>query len=77
VMAWKNGLFYFDRADLKTVMRQIARWYDVEVVYEGAIPADKFVGKLPMDANASQVLSALSNIGVKFQIEGKKIIISH
>ncbi|WP_315815296.1 FecR domain-containing protein [Paraflavitalea speifideaquila] len=38
VMAWKNGYFHFNRDDLETVMRQIARWYDVEIVYEGKIP---------------------------------------
>ena len=59
VIAWKDGYFQFKRADIQTVMRQIARWYDVEVVYEGAIPKDRFVGDLPMDANISQVLRTL------------------
>lgn len=76
VIAWKDGYFQFNRADIKTVMRQIARWYDVEVVYEGAIPKDKFVGDLPMDANASQVLRTLEKVQVHFRIEGKKIIVT-
>ncbi|HET6995940.1 MAG TPA: FecR domain-containing protein [Chitinophagaceae bacterium] len=76
VLAWKNGYFHFNRADIRTVMRQIARWYDVEVVYEGTVPDDKFVGELPMDANASQVLSALEKIGVHFRIEEKRIVVT-
>ncbi len=44
VMAWKNGLFNFDKADLKTVMRQLARWYDVDIVYENGVPEMTFGG---------------------------------
>ena len=75
-LAWKNGLFQFDRADIQAVMRQIARWYDVEVQYEGPVPNDKFWGKLPRDANASQVLRVLQKEQVHFRIEGKKIIVT-
>jgi len=76
VIAWKDGYFQFKRADIQTVMRQIARWYDVEVVYEGAIPKDRFVGDLPMDTNISQVLRTLEKVQVHFRIEGKKIIVT-
>ncbi|HJU45510.1 MAG TPA: FecR domain-containing protein [Chitinophagaceae bacterium] len=40
-IAWKEGLFYFEDDDIKTVMRQLARWYDVEVEYEGKVPDSK------------------------------------
>ena len=76
VIAWKDGYFQFKRADIQTVMRQISRWYDVDVVYEGAIPKDRFVGDLPMDANISQVLRTLEKVQVHFRIEGKKIIVT-
>lgn len=75
VMAWRNGYFHFNRTPFKTVMQHIARWYDVEVIYEGKIPTDKFIGELPMDANASEVLKVLEKMQVKFKIEGKKIIV--
>jgi transmembrane sensor len=75
-VAWKNGLFQFKRADIQTVMRQIARWYDVEVRFEGPISADRFWGKLPRDANASQVLRVLQKEQVHFRIEGKTIIVT-
>jgi len=75
-VAWKNGRFYFENADIKTIMRQVSRWYDVEVVYEGKIPAGHFRGKPAMNLTAAQMLKIVEYSGVKFRIEGKKIIIS-
>ena len=75
VMAWKNGMFQFDEADISTVMRQVGRWYDVQVIFEGKLPADHFRGKIPRNVNASQVLQILALSGIDFKIEGKKIIL--
>jgi ferric-dicitrate binding protein FerR (iron transport regulator) len=75
VMAWKNGFFKFNDTDIRTVMQQLERWYDLQVVYEGAVPKDHFGGKLPRDANASEVLKALEQTQVHFRIEGKKLIV--
>lgn len=74
-VAWKNGVFLFDKADIQSVMRQIGRWYDLEIAYEGEIPKDRFGGKLPMNAKVSQVLGALEQTQVHFKIEGKKVIV--
>jgi ferric-dicitrate binding protein FerR (iron transport regulator) len=76
VIAWKNGLFHFDHADLKTVMRQIGRWYDVEVVYEGNIPKTNITGEVYRSMKASQVFEVLNNLKVSFRIDGKKIIVT-
>lgn len=76
VMAWKNGYFQFDRVDIKTVMRQISRWYDVEIVYEGPVTNDRFGGSIPRDATLSQVLNALEQSLVHFTIRGKKVIVT-
>lgn len=76
VVAWRYGYFQFKDADLKTVLRQIARWYDVEVEYAGKVPAMDFVGKLPRNSNLSQVLATLETNEVHFTIQGKKIIVS-
>lgn len=74
-LAWKNGLFYLQDADIADIMRQIARWYDVEVVYEGKIP-QQFVGKIPRSMNLSDVLKVLESTGwVHFRVEGKKVIV--
>jgi hypothetical protein len=75
VMAWKNGLFSFNRADIQTLMREVSRWYDVEVVYQGAPPIMQFGGKLERSLNLSQVLKALEKSEVHFKVEGKKIIV--
>jgi len=75
-VAWRLGLFQFDNADLKTVMRQLERWYDVEVVYEGNIPKREFIGAIPRTMNLSEVLKLLEKQKVHFRIEGRKIIVS-
>jgi transmembrane sensor len=74
-IAWKNGVFQFNDADLKMVMRQIARWYDVEISYEGNIPEKVFTGSMARNLNASELLSGIEFIGVKFRIDGKKIVV--
>ena len=75
VMSWKNGVFNFDRADIYTVMRQIARWYDVDVEYKGKITRH-FGGTISQDVNVSQVFKMLELTGaVKFTIEGRKIVV--
>lgn len=75
-VAWKNGLFQFNHADLPTVLRQLVRWYDVEIVYQGTVPKHEFLGKIPRDMPLSQVLNLLQKQRVHFTIEGRKIIVS-
>jgi ferric-dicitrate binding protein FerR (iron transport regulator) len=74
-LAWKNGAFCFNDADLKTVMRQLGRWYDVDIVYEGNIPVRKFRGKMGRDLNLSDVLEILKKSKVNFRIEGRKLTV--
>jgi transmembrane sensor len=74
-IAWKNGVFNFDKADIKTVMRQIARWYDVEVVYEGAVSTEKFEGEIPRSSTLTDVFKILELSAVHFKIQGRKVIV--
>ena len=76
VMAWKNGTFSYQDADIQTVMRQMERWYDIEVKFEGRIPADRFIGKVPRSANLSQVLRILKLSDVNIRIDGKTLTIT-
>jgi len=76
VVAWKNGLFNFNHSDLPEVMRQLARWYDMDVVYDGAVPDFRFRGKLSKDLSLSQVLRILEAVDVHFNIVGKTIRVS-
>jgi transmembrane sensor len=76
VMAWKNGKFIFQDADIQSIMRQIERWYDVEVSFNGNITKEQFVGLIPRNVNISQILKMLEKTGtVKFEIVGKKVIV--
>jgi len=75
VVAWKDGYYYFDRTPVQSVMRQIARWYNVEIEYQGAIPRDEIVGKIPRTAYVSDVLHIMELIGIRFSIEGRKIVV--
>jgi transmembrane sensor len=76
VIAWKNGIFQFNNADLKTVMRELERWYDVEVVYQGSVTNDlELLGEMPRSMNLSKVLELLQSQQVHFKIEGHKLIV--
>src|SRR5882724_2785083 len=75
VVAWKNGYFQFDHADIQTIMRQIARWYDVEISFEGKVPERKFGGDISRDLKLSEVLYGLNLSKIHFRIEGKKLAI--
>ncbi|SFE40764.1 FecR family protein [Chitinophaga sp. CF118] len=75
VMAWKNGLFNFSNADLQEVMRQLERWYDITVVYEGNIPQRQFNGEMERNLQLSQVLNILKKSNVNFRVEGRKLVV--
>jgi transmembrane sensor len=72
-VAWKNGRFQFTNASVETVMREIARWYDVEIEYVGKVPAEKFEGEIPRNSNITEVFKILELSNVHCKIEGKKI----
>jgi ferric-dicitrate binding protein FerR (iron transport regulator) len=74
-IAWKNGRFNFYKADIDAVMRQLAKWYNIEVVYEGAKPTQLFMGEIERDLKLSQVLRVLKYTGLHGRIEGKKLIV--
>jgi hypothetical protein len=75
-IAWKNGFFEFRRASIQDIMKQLSRWYDTEVTYEGKIPDDEFVGKIERNVKLSQVLHILELNHVHFKIENKKITVT-
>jgi len=82
-VAWKNGLFKFENADIHTIMKQFSRWYNVDVVYEGKIPNNKFTGEVYRNMDASKALKILSYAKINFRIEAadhenirKKIVIT-
>lgn len=75
-LAWKDNLFSFNDADIHTVMRQIARWYDVDIQYGGKI-TQHFNGNISRAVNVSKVFAMLELTGsVHFRIEGRQIIVN-
>lgn len=74
-VAWKDGYFQFDEADIKTVMRQIERWYDVSIVYEGDLPDYKFGGEIERSLSLLQVLKILEKTKIHFRLEGREVIV--
>lgn len=74
-VAWKNGMFQFNDADIELVMRQVSRWYDLNVTYEGRAPVKRLTGKIPRTAKASELLSILEYSGLKFKMQGKNITV--
>ncbi|GAB3279809.1 DUF4974 domain-containing protein [Larkinella harenae] len=75
VIAWRKGLFYFKDAGIEEVMRQLARWYDVDIQFEGKVPVRQFTGKIARNVNLSEVTQMLRYAGVNCRIEGKKIVV--
>jgi transmembrane sensor len=63
VIAWKNGITLYHNADIQTIMRDISRWYDVEVVYEGPISDKKYSLNIPRDAKLKELISSLREQG--------------
>jgi transmembrane sensor len=72
-IAWKNGKFKFERADLHTVMRSMARWYNVEFEIDKDVPEKFFKGEISRELKASEALSIIEFAGIHWKIEGKKI----
>jgi ferric-dicitrate binding protein FerR (iron transport regulator) len=75
VMAWKNGVFNFENASLADVMKEIERWYDIDVVYKNGIPDIKFWGKITKDVSLSGILIALEKTKVHFKLENNRTLV--
>ncbi|HWK03374.1 MAG TPA: FecR domain-containing protein [Puia sp.] len=76
VISWKNGDLEFRNDDLHTVMREIARCYDVEVRYEGNIPEKYFTGNFSRKDDLRQILKQLEYLHIHFRITGKTITVT-
>jgi len=74
-IAWKNGYFEFENADIPAIMRQISRWYDVDVEYQGKASDDRFSGRFSRNVSLAVVLQILHTSGVELLADDKKIVI--
>lgn len=76
VVAWKNGQLSMQNLDIKAVMRQISRWYDVDVIFEGPLPVNRFGGLLDQQLYLSNIMEVLREKGIQCRLEGKKLYVS-
>lgn len=74
-IAWKNGYFQFNESDLGSIMRQLSRWYDVDVVFEGRSPTDLFHFRVPRNQSLTEILKIFEINGINLKIEGRKLIV--
>ncbi|MFX1705864.1 FecR domain-containing protein [Chitinophaga sp. CC14] len=76
VIAWKNGIFDFEKMDLEEVLRQVSRWYDVEVIYKGPVPHRIFGGQLSRNLHLSDIVEVMRMMKVNVHIEeGKRLVV--
>jgi Domain of unknown function (DUF4974)/FecR protein len=75
IIAWKNGEFYYKDTTLPAMMPAIARWYNVDVVYNGKVPDKKFSLRVPRSQPLSEVLDILKKQGVHISLQGKTLMI--
>lgn len=76
VLAWKNGLFNFNGASLEQVLKQLSRWYSLDVRFQSTWPEIYFEGKISRNVQLSSVLTTLKESGVKFRLEeGNRLVI--
>jgi ferric-dicitrate binding protein FerR (iron transport regulator) len=75
-VAWKNGYFLFNDEKLESIMAKIARWYDIEVVYEGNLEGRSLLGQIERSKNISSILNLLELTGnVHFKISGRRVVV--
>lgn len=74
-VAWKNGMIEFHDDDLPYIMRQVSRWYDVDISFAGTPPVGLYTGSIRRQAKLEKVLEILQVAGVRFRTEGKKIVV--
>lgn len=74
-IAWKNGVFNFNNLDLAAVLRQLVRWYDLELRFNGNLSSEKFRGEMPRNLQLGEVLELLQGLNVQFDIDGKMLTV--
>ncbi|MFD1628309.1 FecR family protein [Pseudopedobacter beijingensis] len=76
VMAWKNGYFVFEDADIESIMKELARWYNIDVEYKGINVKQRFGGTFSKNKNLKDLLEYLETLGdVQFVQEGRRVIV--
>nr|WP_237249507.1 FecR family protein [Sphingobacterium faecale] len=75
VISWKKGQFNFENKNLKIIMDEFARWYNIEVQYQGVIPSVNLYGDINRDVNLSFALQVLESAGIRYKLKGRVLTI--
>jgi ferric-dicitrate binding protein FerR (iron transport regulator) len=76
VMAWRNNMFVFNNENIKSIMKRLARWYDVDVVFEGNMEKVNFFGNYSRSKSLANLLKNIElTEKVHFKIEGRRVTI--
>lgn len=74
--AWKNGYFNLENIPFEQVMKQLERWYDIEVSYENGVPDIQFVGGLSRQMKLDALIRTLQLSEVHFKMEaGRRLLV--
>lgn len=74
-IAWKDGNFHFDNTHLAEMMKQMSRWYDIDVVYQNQVPNERFNGTLSRNVTLQTVLELLHISEIAYRLQGNQLII--
>ncbi len=74
-IAWKNGMFEFNRTDIVSLMKQVARWYDVNITYDGPATKDLFTGTILRSVSLTELLTMLKYAKVHFKLDGNSLTV--
>ncbi len=78
VLAWKNGKLKFRDATISQIMKEVSRWYDIDIRYDGAVPQERFIGGISRKAELSSLLKIFEASQIKFRLEqrgGRKTLV--
>ncbi|WP_316811838.1 FecR family protein [Pedobacter heparinus] len=75
IIAWKNGRFAFNSANLEAVLKEMGRWYNVDIRYPDGIPDERFTGNIDRNNTLTQTVDILKFMKVNFEIDGRTIIV--
>lgn len=76
-IAWKDGFFRFDKIDIHTLMRQVSRWYNVNVKYIGPVSNERFVGKIKRSEDINELLKIFKQGGMDIALQGRTVIVKN
>lgn len=76
IMAWKNGFFVFRDENIVNIMKQVSRWYDVDVEYQGDVQNNEFGGTISKYKNITELLNIMQlTRSIHYKVEGRRVII--